>query len=193
MTRKPDASDPAYREDLVCRVVGYMRRAFPHLRGGYCMHWTSATVAALNADRLHAVLRAGSAAWPRVPPAQLHDDHNHLAYFGYRWHADHPFNLTALLIGQLPEVHTWAWLVYEEQFVDLSVGFWPEECEFAHKLDWPGEKPPTYLWCDKKSLPKHVIYIPDREAEDVVKQIADAKDLVAKAMTYFENGPGKRK
>ncbi|MCI0457784.1 MAG: hypothetical protein L0Z62_12520 [Gemmataceae bacterium] len=124
------------------------------------------------------IIQARSAQWPRIPPEM--DDGVRPTHFAYEWHADsHAAQLLRsgivpvvrradnLVAASLPEMHVWLACPDSGELVDFTTGHWPAACLATLGEDWPGPRPPEYLWTFGNRLPAGVNYLPDREAIDV--------------------------
>lgn len=69
-------------------------------------------------------------------------------------------------------MHCWVVLPERRELIDMSSSSFPEQCMKLIGKDWPGIKPPDYLWCSFDNLPKDVIYRADREAIDLAIIVA---------------------
>jgi hypothetical protein len=74
---------------------------------------------------------------------------------------------------QPAEMHAWVGIVATQEIVDIACYHFPEVIagSFAGStlddnrrkiaaLDWPGDKPPEFLWCHAHKLPERVYYRP---------------------------------
>jgi hypothetical protein len=135
---------------------------------GYCVlkQWPGAP---------RALIQAGSAQWPRVPPEL--DDGVMATHFAYEWQPDSEINrlirsgiLSIVrrrdgLVGfSLPEMHVWLGCPDTGEIIDFSTGLWPAACKATLGLDWLAPLPPDYLWADE--VPEGVRYVADRGAID---------------------------
>lgn len=120
------------------------------------------------------ILQAGSAQWPRVPPAM--DDGTSPTHFAYQWEPNRERPGGDAVVGtrhdplvlSLPEVHVWLGCPDTGEIIDFSTGLWPLSCELALGLPWPGPLPPDYFWNFGSRRPAGVNYLPDRDAIDLV-------------------------
>jgi len=129
---------------------------------GRCLYYAVATIQAIKAAGLRAILQAGTAMWPMIRPEQ--DDGVRMTHFSYVWSPDEPKSREAVANGKMPEMHVWAAIPALHEIVDFSTGFWPGQALVLGGFDWPGDRPPEYLWCKAKELPSGVIYQPNTTA-----------------------------
>jgi hypothetical protein len=116
------------------------------------------------------LMQAGSCQWPRITREQ--DDGVMATHFGYVWQPNHPATELAIAEHRIPEMHCWVVLPERRELIDMSSSSFPEQCMKLIGKDWPGIKPPDYLWCSFDNLPKDVIYRADREAIDLAIIVA---------------------
>lgn len=130
----------------------------------HCLLWGEALAGRLRLRGLAAALVAGTCGWPRLRPDQ--DDGRP----GTATHFSHEFDVTEALPwvrrGMVPEWHCWVAVLVPRsggvvELADPTTGAWPEKCLAATGLDWPGDRPPPYLWCRSDELPPRVCYAPD--------------------------------
>ena len=129
-------------------------------RTALCFYYAAFGVEALREAGLRAVIQAGSASWPIIDLDK--DDGVQMTHFSYQWSPNEIQSRLAIAGGAMPEMHVWVALPDSGELVDFTTGFWPEQAKLLTGLDWPGPKPPNYLW-DKK-LPRGVQYTPIRDA-----------------------------
>ncbi len=132
-----------------------------HMQRGSCLYWTLTGLGILNSLGFRALLQAGSMSWPILPPDQ--DDGTAPTHFSYEWSPWREESKAALQLGLLPEIHMWIGLPDENELVDFSTKWLPQQA--AHEgLVWRTEPPPNFLWCGPSDLPAGVIYRPNMEA-----------------------------
>jgi hypothetical protein len=129
--------------------------------GGSCLYWSLALMGVLIEHGYRALIQAGSMSWPIVPPGQ--DDGHNPTHFGYEWSPWREESQVALRLGLLPEIHVWVGLPDQNQLLDFSTKFLPEQAA-KEGLVWRTERPPDFLWCSPLELPDGVIYKPDLDA-----------------------------
>lgn len=125
------------------------------------------------------IIQAGSAQWPRIPPEM--DDGHSPTHFAYEWDADSPAarlirsgivpvvrRADNVVAASLPEMHVWLACPDTGEIIDFTTALWPAACLATIGEEWPGPRPPEYLWTFGSRLPAGVNYIPDREAIDIV-------------------------
>lgn len=143
-----------------------------------CIIWAIATLFALSG---RALLQAGSCMWPRI---RKEDDDGVIAtHFGYEWHPNSQQTRERIAAGLLPEMHIWAAIPSENQIIDLTTKFFPQQCHSMLKWDWPGIEPPEYFWGGPEDLPEGVLYRPSMDAIqlastyalNIIHEIAEAK------------------
>jgi hypothetical protein len=127
-----------------------------------CLYWAYYTVEVIETFGIRAIIQAGSASWPRVRPDQ--DDGVSSTHHSYVWEPDSPITKARVAAHELPELHCWAALPNRGEIIDMTTGYWPEQCQRILGLDWPGDKPPAYFWGTAAELPQSVMYAPDMQA-----------------------------
>jgi hypothetical protein len=132
-----------------------------HMQRGSCLYWTLTGLGILTSLGFRALLQAGSMSWPILPPDQ--DDGHQPTHFSYEWSPWRPESQAALKLGLLPEIHIWIGLPDENELVDFSTKWFPQQAA-KDGLVWRTEPPPDFLWCGPSDLPAGVIYRPDMEA-----------------------------
>ena len=139
---------------------------FAHYDGGRpgqaCLYWAHYTVEVLKALGVLAVFQAGSASWPRLRPDQ--DDGVSPTHHSYVWEPDSVVTKARIVAGAMPELHVWAAIPEHGEIIDMTTRYWAEQCRLIQKLDWPGDKPPTYFWGTADEMPAGVMYAPDMTA-----------------------------
>jgi hypothetical protein len=130
--------------------------------GQACLYWAHYTVEVLKALGIRAVIQAGSASWPRLRPDQ--DNGVAPTHHSYVWEPDSATTKARLAAVGMPELHVWAAIPARGEIIDMTTRFWPEQCRLIQRLDWPGDKPPTYFWGTADEVPDGVVYTPDMTA-----------------------------
>lgn len=159
----PEEREGIYGE--VHRLVApYARES--DLPSGMCLYWAAYGVLALQRRGLRAILAAGSAGWPMISAEQ--DDGARPSHFSYMWDPRAPALATTFAAGWLPEMHVWIRLPSPEPagrvIVDFASGFFPAQARRICRYDWPGTRPPKFLWCRQDRLPRGAFYKPDETA-----------------------------
>lgn len=128
----------------------YMR-LWPEVgRGGACVfHAVALQLLGLKRHKLELMLQAGSAWWPRLDEETRGGDPR--VMFGYQFEEGATLKtwVRGQLVDVLPEVHTWLGIRHQDgsgTLVDPTTGTWPEASLELHGIDWPGRKPPPFLW-----------------------------------------------
>ncbi len=129
---------------------------------GRCFWWSYFGMHILRTAGIDVVPQAGTAYWPRLPKEQLGEDEN--SVFGFQWDPHSLRSRIAVATGALPECHVWLGVVSTQELIDLSTGDWPDICRTLLGWDWPGERPPSFLWGQANNLPENVYYEPIRDA-----------------------------
>ncbi len=99
--------------------------------------------------------------WPILPPER--DDGRQPTHFTYEWSPWRPKSQAALKLGRLPEIHLWIGLPDQNELVDFSTQWLPQQAA-QQGLTWRTEPPPDFLWCGPFDLPAGVVYQPEMEA-----------------------------
>ena len=129
-----------------------------HTENGSCLYWTLTGLGILHALGFRALLQAGSMSWPILPPDL--DDGTQPTHFTYEWSPWREESQAALQLGLLPEIHLWIGLPDENELVDFSTRYLPQQAAKEHLL-WQTPPPPDFLWCGPGNLPAGVIYKPE--------------------------------
>ncbi len=132
-----------------------------HMQRGSCLYWTLTGMGILISLGYRALLQAGSMSWP-ILPAHL-DDGESPTHFSYEWSPWREESQAALKLGLLPEIHIWIGLPDQNELVDFSTKWFPQQAA-KDGLVWRTGSPPDFLWCGPSDLPEGVIYRPDMEA-----------------------------
>lgn len=107
------------------------------------------------------LVKIQAVSWPILSPDQ--DDGvkpTHFTYESSPWREEIQ---AALQLGLLPEIHLWIGLPDENELIDFSTKYLPQQAA-QDGLEWKTEPPPDFLWCGPSDLPEGVIYRPDMEA-----------------------------
>lgn len=155
-------------------IVADARQLFQHFspmmadHWGTCVYQTAALIAAAQQHGLTAengtaiVPQAGSAFWRRI--AEADDDGAQDTHWGFQYD---PSTLAPGDMCGLPvEVHVWAAIPSLGEIIDISTRDWPKTCKASAGLDWPGPKPPDYMWLKTTQPPKGAAYIGDQDATE---------------------------
>lgn len=151
----------AVRRDVEARVKLLMPKDLVGSSGG-CFFYAVATVEAIRAAGPRAILQAGSCLWPRIRKDQ--DDGKCNTHFGYQWSPKDLASLLAIAQGALPEMHLWAAIPDQHEVVDFTTSQWPAQAMKLCGYDWPGDRPPEYLWAQVNRLHSGVTYDADFNA-----------------------------
>tara|TARA_R100001594_G_scaffold36976_2_gene66861 strand:+ start:1490 stop:2017 length:528 start_codon:yes stop_codon:yes gene_type:complete len=115
-----------------------------------CLFWAKATCIVLEGRGLRAIVQAGSAGWPRIDEAD--DDGEVNTHFSYVWEPDSPSSIAAVKAYRMPEMHVWAAMPDTQTIIDVTSGFQPGQCLTTLGMDWPGTKPPEYIWSTPEGM-----------------------------------------
>ncbi len=129
--------------------------------GGRCFYWSLTLMGLLLQKGYRALIQAGSLSWPIVPAGQ--DDGHSPTHFSYEWSPWREESQAALRLGLLPEIHVWVGLPDQNELLDFTTKFLPEQAA-KEGLAWHTPPPPDFLWCRPDELPEGVIYKPDLDA-----------------------------
>jgi hypothetical protein len=129
--------------------------------GGRCFYWSLTLMGVLLQKGYRALIQAGSMSWPIVPAGQ--DDGKSPTHFSYEWSPWREESQAALKLGLLPEIHVWVGLPDQNELLDFTTKFLPEQAA-KERLSWRTHQPPDFLWCGPSELPEGVIYKPDLAA-----------------------------
>lgn len=131
--------------------------------GGGCMYWTAAAIEAVTLEfpGTRIIVQAGTCLWPRLSEEMGRKLTQEPTHFGYVWESDSLTTALRLAMGALPEMHAWAALPVEQEIIDLTTGFFPQECGKILQKTWRHTLPPTYFWGGVNDLPEGVVYRPD--------------------------------
>jgi len=129
--------------------------------GGRCLYWSLTLMGVLLQNGYRALIQAGSMSWPIVPPGQ--DDGKSPTHFSYEWSPWREESQAALKLGLLPEIHVWVGLPDQNELLDFTTKFLPEQAA-KEGLIWRTPAPPDFLWCGPSELPEGVLYKPNLNA-----------------------------
>ena len=93
--------------------------------GGRCFYWSLTLMGVLLQQGYHALIQAGSLSWPIVPPGQ--DDGHSPTHFSYEWSPWREESEAALKLGLLPEIHVWVGLPDQNELLDFTTKFLPDQ------------------------------------------------------------------
>ncbi len=199
-TRRTPGGGPRKKRGRVVAVDGYLSRTkqrklvddsrllymslWPHQEptGACVFHAVALQLLGAKRHDLNLMLQAGSAWWPRLDKWTLSPDAGG-ALFGYEFAPGKTAHglKDGELVEVLPEIHAWLGIRHEDRsgtIVDPTTGTWPAASMERHGVDWPGRKPPPFLWehtsrLDEKWPPPFApSYHPSAEAADVVTSFA---------------------
>src|SRR3974390_692150 len=119
---------------------------------GECFWWTACGAIVLRRYGLKPVIQAGDAQWPILDPKC--DDGKCSTHFSYMWSERDPnVSKMNMLLGGLPEIHTWLGLVETQELIDFSTGGIREQAE-KHGLKWTAPDLPNFIWSNSKEVPE---------------------------------------
>ena len=153
--------------DLKTRIWQQVRTRYQqhygteHMAKGSCLYWTLTGIPILHAHGYRALLQAGSMSWPIITPQM--DDGIRATHFTYEWSPWRPESRAAMAKGALPKIHIWIGLPDENELVDFSTHWFPQQAR-KEGLEWHTKPPPDFLWCSPSTLPDGVHYKPDLSA-----------------------------
>lgn len=144
---------------------------------GRCVHLTGCLIEELAEHGIKGVFQAGECYWPRLTLAQLAARPDDPApWFGYAWEPTSKASREAWAQGNMPELHSWVGIVATQEIVDIACVYFPQILAGSFEgmtlddgstpvapMDWPGEKPPDFLWCGHGEGPDRVLYRPMKE------------------------------
>ena len=144
---------PKLKKQIVTEARELFRKTFPDVaeRAG-CMYLTFCVLIVAQRHGIRLVLQAGTTSWERVTPEQ--DDGICNTYFSYVWETHSFGTQVAMMQNRLPEMHVWAGDPKTQEVVDLTTGDIPVQCETLTGMDWPGTKPPDYIWHKGADTPR---------------------------------------
>jgi hypothetical protein len=164
--------------DPLVRLKGVADGSGPPERN--CILWAATISSILNAEyNLPAMFQAGSAGWQRLRPEQDDGKPTTFPHFSYVWTPERAGY--TILKGNLPEMHAWVVIkadngnIDDSEFIDPTTGKQPENCRLLTGMDWPGDKPPDYLWCLGKNLKKYdYVYKANQDATQCAAHFVEA-------------------
>ena len=102
--------------------------------------------------------------WPGRTTAGANSTHSKRGksptHFSYEWSPWREESQAALRLGLLPEIHVWVGLPDQNELLDFSTKFLPQQSA-KDGLAWRTAPPPDFLWCGPSELPAGVISKPD--------------------------------
>ena len=125
-----------------------------------CLPLAAFMIEEADKEGIRLVLQAGSVFWERMPGWL--DDGVSPTHFGYQWSLEEA--RANIAMERFPEIHVWAGDPVRQDVVDASAGDFPAQCRAILDMDWPGMKPPPFLWASAEGIPKGACYVPDRDA-----------------------------
>lgn len=167
------------RAHIAGDVLTAWRRVLPAIDssrpGGWCLYLAGLTVAAAARHDVRLVFQAGSASWPRLPLAQMPgcpgDDGERQTHFAFAWEPNSAHTRRCIAADVLPEMHVWAGHPERQEVVDLSTSTLPELCTVLTGLDWPGPRPPPWLWYDAGTMSPWTNYVPNARATTLAASV----------------------
>ena len=133
---------------------------------GLCAYFALFGMIELKELGLKPCIQGGSAFWPRVPEPE-NTPESVATHYGYQWEPGSEMSKMAVKMGCLPEMHIWIGLVETQELVDFSTTSWPTSAS-NRGVEWFGDRPPGYVWCQPEGLPKYVRY----EADPIATRVA---------------------
>lgn len=124
-----------------------------------CIFWSLCTMKVLHQHGIKSLIQAGSASWRRLREDQDDGKETTCTHFSYIFEADKA--IMKMVQGELPEMHIWVG-VKPNTIIDMTTKYFPLQCQKLIGQDWPGDKPPDYLWANK--LPPDAVYEADPTA-----------------------------
>ena len=122
------------------------------------MYWAFIGGLVFQRHGVRGVLQAGTMLWPAFEDDDVNDTH-----YGYEWSPEHEASQAALMLGLIPEIHTWLALPETQEIVDFSVKYLPQSAARDGKV-WVKPNPPDFLWVTEDAMPEGVVYRPEIEA-----------------------------
>ena len=129
--------------------------------GGQCLYWSLTLMGVLLERGYRSLIQAGSMCWPIVQPGE--DDGVNPTHFSYEWSPWRIESQAALKLGMLPEMHVWVGLPDQNELLDFSTKYLPQQAALEG-LRWGTSNPPDFLWCGPSELPAGVICKPNMDA-----------------------------
>jgi hypothetical protein len=152
-----------YRDATVAeirsRTAKYLAKNGLSLGSGSCFYHSHFTAEVLHEQGRAVTIQAGSCNWPRLSPEQDDGAPTTMTHFSYEWSPSDAASVEAMLKGALPEMHVWCALTDSSEIIDVTTN----ELVAAAALrgfDWPGPKPPDYLWSTMIEFPERTRYNP---------------------------------
>jgi hypothetical protein len=158
MTSKPKNTSQIEKLEIYRVTSGRYRQWYGDRQGGSCLYWSLTLTSILLQCGYRALIQAGSMSWPIVKPGE--DDGQNPTHFSYQWSPWREESQAALKLGLLPEIHVWVGLPDQNELLDFSTKFLPEQAA-KEGLIWRTAPPPDFLWCGPSELPDSVMYKPD--------------------------------
>lgn len=132
-----------------------------HARTDRALPWALLLAQTLRQDGHDAILQAGSASWLRASQSE----YDGASYFTIEWDPDSAIDARLQMSGIPPSFHSWVVVQSESPtLIDLTTGAWPVRCIEESGYNWPGPKPPQFLWASLNSLPTTCRYQADSAA-----------------------------
>ena len=176
----------ASKMQIVRQARALFARQFREFRDvpGSCVYQAAALVQVGREHGRRIIVQAGSAFWRRLP-VEVADWVENTAW-GYEYD---PSTFPDQFVSVVPtreahlsgrsnlpmEIHVWCAQPDTDEIIDITTGGWPRACEMIGGLDWPGPKPPDYLWKRAGTQPEGGIYCVDpdatRRAHDAVNEV----------------------
>ena len=159
------------RKAMVAEARKLVRKVIPGvpLRQSCLYHaWAICQVGHQHGHRF--LLQAGTSYWPCLRPEL--DDGVSPNRFGYEFDTIVAAGCEAM--NMMPEMHVWAGDPYAGEIIDLTTGLWPAQAMALQKIAWKAPKPPDYVWCDPRELPKDVVYRATKEASLLAKRLLES-------------------
>lgn len=114
------------------------------------------------------LVQAGTVQWPRLDPDQDDGHPTTMSHFSYVWEPHGPTGLVELSYGRMPEMHVWVAVLDQDiktgWVVDITTRHLVSQCKSLIGKDWPGKRPPDFLWSRLRDIPDRVVYAPDETA-----------------------------
>lgn len=152
------------KEAIYFEVQGEFKRRWQHLCIEYrsCLYMTLVGGMVLAKHGVRGVPQGGSMQFPMVDLAQ--DDGVMNTHFAFVWDPESLDSRLAMAQDMLPEMHVWIGIPDTQEIVDFNTGTFPDFAKSIN-LDWPGAKPPKYIWDTCQALDKKgIVYRPNRKA-----------------------------
>ena len=150
----------AFKEAVVKETRRRMERDCPVHIPQACLCWAKTLVQVLRSYHIRGVVQAGSCSWPRIPMEE--DDGIVMTHFSYQFELQPA--LAKLMRCEFPEMHVWVAIAEEQEIIDLTTCYLPENCKKLAGIEWTGKLPPDYLWASLDDIPEDVLYVPNLNA-----------------------------